>query len=269
MIEALPQIVTFLLVLIFAHFALSRWKLHRFVVLWRLVEYLWLATAALGIVAIANEVKRADATADVEAKEQAVRLAYMKAFDMARGGELFDGGNQAMNLARGDRVASWYRYLVESLELGYESGRWSHFLAQNADLEFGPPRAGESRVPQFPPKGWLRLDLTKEDPDTLEQARLRLQMLRLLSDARGAWYAAQSALAASAARRNLRNFRELVSWIVAIALALRIAKVQADRLRTDSTGGDPTKPSSAESSEAHEASVAEAVPVDETVVGSE
>jgi hypothetical protein len=233
MLEAFPQIAIFLFALIFSHVALSRWKLHRHAQIWMFVEYVWLTTAALGVAAIANEVRRMDAAADVVTKEQTVRGAYQQARNMACGGDMFMDGNQAANLAKGDREASWYRYLVDSLELGYENDRWWDFLSQNAELEFGPPRAGQSSVPQGPPKGWLRLDLTKDDPDVLEHARLTLHDLRQLYDAREAWHAARSTQTTLTALPAYRNFRGAVSWVIVFALALRLTKVRADRLRTE------------------------------------
>jgi hypothetical protein len=234
MLKVVPQIAVFLFVLILGRVAVSRWRLQDYVGLWAAVEYFWLATAAVSIFVIAHEVERMDAAAEVEAKEQTVRVAHQEARMMALGGDMVFEGNQAANLGNGDRAASWYRYLVESLELGYENSRWSTFLAQNAELEFGPPRAGQSRVPQGPTKGWLRLDAARENPGVLAHAKQVLEKLRRLHDAREAWHSARSAQVSLSASSTYRNFREVVSWVIVFALALRIAKVHADRLRAQS-----------------------------------
>jgi hypothetical protein len=232
--DAIPQIVTFVLALVLAHIGLSRWNLANRVRLWTLVEYLWLATAVLGIAAIANEVKRTDAGIDVHAREEAVKSAYQDARLRAIGADMFSEGNQAAKLAMGDREASWYHYLVESLELGYDNDRWLHFLAQNADLEFGPPKGLESRVPQFPPKGWLRLDPTKQSPEAMEHARWVLASVRRLATERESLRAARSTLTEMTVSKTMRRFREAVSWLLVFALALRITKVRADTLRAAS-----------------------------------
>lgn len=229
------QIVLMLLfltaVLVAAHWALRFPWVWNSIKLWTIVEYVWLGAATIGLVYAAIELNRLDMLDQISTKEAALRSAYNEARMTVHGGDILIWGEEkSHDKGTADiRVAGWYRFIGKALDAGIESDSWRDFLAQNADLEFGPPTQGHSRVPQFPTIGWQRLDPITDYPFVGDHARLVLFRLRELLRTRHEL----SNIKAMAVPTNWeRVLRQLWPWFFCIALGMRITKIRADILRS-------------------------------------
>lgn len=225
-------------VLVVAHWGLRFPRVRNSIKLWMLVEYVWLGTATIGLVYAAIELRRLDMLDQVTAKDAAVRSAYNQALMTVHGGDIYNWGsdNSRAKGATDRRVAEWYGFIGKALDAGIDSNGWRDFLAQNADLEFGPPTQGLSRVPQFPTIGWQRLDPIIDYPFVGEHARLVLTSLRTLEKATDELNKVKVTAAPTYWERVLR---QMWPWFFCIALGMRITKIRADLLLSGLAGIEP------------------------------
>jgi len=229
----------FALLLTFHIVLFSSERIKRSGTLWHVVDYLWLAAAAVALVFAVLDVQRVRISHDIDRKRGEAK------------GELNQIRIHASHIVRylgytkdkdgSQKSIEWFKKLSRELEFGYENFGWRIFLAQNFNNlipeKKADPGISVSLVERTNDQ-WAeyKIDPLNADPMVLKEAKLVVQDLYKVSEIDSEVRERESKLNSTDS-----SFRLQWPWLLSIALALRITKVTADLLKYRQAENRPFK----------------------------
>jgi hypothetical protein len=218
----------FIVSILLCHALLLSNRIRQSISFWYVIEYLWLATAAVALTFASFDINRLRVSSSLQEGHSNLR-SELNSIRM-HAANIWEFQGRTRDKDGGRKGIDWFKKVSDELELGPDSPRWEIFASQNYDDLIRLRNNPDSRVSYIPNPIWesYRLDTLLTNPNLIEDARVIVGDLENLRSQKFELYKLESEIKAPDIEKSARA---TWPWFLCFALAMRITKVTSDLMR--------------------------------------